>query len=143
MLAHFTISGIAPDIHKSNPYALARWRHAVEIHDKIINPMIYDCSVYHHTPFQNYKEWGDWVVLEYVSKDKSTAIASFFRLQGESRVVFPFVSKGLSAGKRYEVTFDNTGETAVIDGVSLISSGLNVRVPGKMMSELLILKECK
>ena len=140
MMGHFCASGVFPYVKKSNEAGLKRWQHATALYKEKIRPIIGECSVYHHTPEQNQIEFGEWVVLEYVSKDKNNAVAAIFRLPGAKEGTYRFVARGLSAAKDYRVTFDNSGEGVVIPGYILSGEGLPVRVDAAMASELLVLE---
>ena len=42
-----------------------------------------------HTPIQDYQRQGDWVVLEYASRNGATAVAGIFRLAGSESGTYP------------------------------------------------------
>jgi hypothetical protein len=46
--------------------------------------------------------------------------------------------RGLDVSKRYKVTFDNLGQTSIVDGFILMEQGIVVRLPGALTSELLL-----
>jgi hypothetical protein len=47
----------------------------------------------------------------------------------------------LDRGKTYRVTFDSTGETAMMNGIELVRNGMPVRLESVMSSELLLFEE--
>jgi len=46
--------------------------------------------------------------------------------------------RGLDAGRRYRVTWDNCGLACEMDGFTLMHQGVTVRLEGALTSELLI-----
>ncbi len=42
--------------------------------------------------------------------------------------------------RRYRVTFDNAGQSSVVDGFLLMEQGIKVRLEGALTPELLILE---
>ena len=49
-----------------------------------------------------------------------------------------FRPRGLDPGKAYRVTFDSTGETAVVGGWELVRDGVPVHLESVLSSELLL-----
>ncbi len=141
MLGHFTASGVFPVVEKSNQYGLERWKHGIDLYKKEIRPMLSSCRVYHHTPLQDYTEKGEWVVMEYASKERSKAVVGLFRLAGSGSDTFHFRAKGLDLSKDYALDFDNTDEQVKISGFQLCTSGIDIRIPGTLMSEILIIRQ--
>ena len=137
---HFTVSGIFPTMAERHEVARERWRHTIRLFKDFARPILSTCRVFHHTPIQRQTEPGEWCVLEYAAADASRAYAGVFRLPGAQGDTFDFVPKGLSASRRYEVTFDNTGQSREMEGGDLLDTGLRVRVPGGFQSELLLLE---
>ena len=48
--------------------------------------------------------------------------------------------RGLDAGRRYRVTFDNAGQSCQVDGFALMQQGVVVRLEGALTSELLLME---
>jgi len=46
--------------------------------------------------------------------------------------------RGLDVSRRYRATFDNSGETCEVDGLTLMKQGITVRLEGGLASELLL-----
>lgn len=44
--------------------------------------------------------------------------------------------RGLDAGQRYRVTWDNSCQTSEVDGFTLMNEGVTVRLEGPLTSEL-------
>ena len=80
--------------------------------------------------------------MERSAENGEAGILGVFRLAGlpqdESVTVYP---RGLDAGARYEVTFDNTGYMFTKDGFSLQNAGIRVHLPSALHSELILYKK--
>jgi len=138
--SHMCLSGIFPSCEHINENGLNDWKHTVDLYKNEMRSILDNCMVYHHTPLQDYTRMGEWVVLEYSASDKTKSIAGFFRLSEYSEDVFNFIPRGLDLDKSYDVYFDNNGKTARFSGLELCQKGISVRLPGMMMSELMIMK---
>ena len=129
-----------PALEKANEAALEHWRHIIDLYKTEVRPRLSSFRAYHHTPIQDYKRSGEWVVLEYADENAEFVIAGIFRL-GKSRAdSYPFKSRGVSLAKTYSVWHDNHQESAVVSGRALCQEGLCIRVPGGMQSELLVMR---
>ena len=122
-------SGTLPATRRSTP-ATCR---ACEASDKVADG--------NHTPVQDYRRSGEWVVLEYVSSDRGTAVVGFFRLADSPSGTYTFISRGLDASREYLVCFDNSGQTVKVSGLQLCTSGLAVQAGAPLTSELLVIRE--
>jgi len=137
MLGHFTASGVFPNVERANAPSLERWRHGIALYKEVIRPLLPTCRVFHHTPEQDFRRAGAWVVLEYAGEE--AAVAGFFRLADSPGDLFPFHPRGLDPSRDYRVTFDNSGKTTRFSGAQLCTTGLPVSLPGIFTSELLII----
>ena len=108
------------------------------LYKSFVRPMLSTCRVFHHTPVQRHMEPGTWCVLEYAAPDASRAYAGIFRLAGGEDDAYQFQPRGLDVSRRYRVVLDNTGRQYEADGHGLVDSGVRVRVPGPLQSELLL-----
>ena len=106
-----------------------------------VRPLLPGCRVYHHTPEQDVRRAGAWVVLEYVGADLAAATVGVFRLADSPVKEYRFVSRGLDMSRRYRVTFDSAGRSAVFSGAQLCTDGLPLRVAAPLMSELLVIQQ--
>jgi hypothetical protein len=79
-----------------------------------------------------------WGVLELASEDRTRAICGVFQLAAPSQPEYLLKLRGLDVSKRYRMTFDNSGQAAIVDGITLMTQGLTVRLEGALTSELLI-----
>jgi len=141
LFGQFCIAGVGPTPDTLNIASFERWRHAVELYKSSIRPWLANCRVYHHTPCQDYARAGDWVGLEYTSADAAAGLFGLFRLGESETDTFTFIARGLDIAKTYDVWFDNAARRVTVPGLQLCTTGLPLRLPGKMMSELLVIKE--
>jgi alpha-galactosidase len=140
MFGHFTLSGIYPAPGEGNPQHVARIRHAVTLYKTFIRPFLDTCRVYHHTPVILGREPQGWAVLEYVAEDRSRGMAGVFRLAGPGESTYALCFRGLDAGRRYEVTLDNTGQRYECPGSALLNEGLRIRLDRALTSELVLVR---
>jgi len=49
------------------------------------------------------------------------------------------VCADLIVSRRYRVTFDNSGQSSVVDGFLLMEQGITLRLEGALTSELLVI----
>jgi alpha-galactosidase len=134
-LAWFHLKGASP-----NPTQLARIRHMVEIYKSFVRPMHRTSRVYHHTPVAEGYDPHGWGVLELASRDRTRAMAGLFRLSDPAEPTYVLRLRGIDAGKSYQVTFDNSGDTCILDGYTLSRVGIAVRLESALTSELLLVE---
>jgi len=135
-----TLSGTHPPGAAANPRQFAHVRHAIEVHKRLLRPMLPTARMYHHTPELPGLEPAGWCVWELVSEDARQAAVALFRLAGPGEDEYLLRCRGLDPGATYEVTFDNTGRTARLTGAGLMHDGLTIRLARPMTSELLLLR---
>ena len=82
-----------------------------------------------------------WGVLELASADRTRAVCGLFQLGNPTQPEYRLRLRGLDAGRRYRVTWDNSGQTAEADGFTLMNQGITVRLEGALTSELLLITE--
>jgi hypothetical protein len=64
-----------------------------------------------------------------------------FRLSDPAAPEYTVRLRGVAAGRRYRVRFDNSGDEALLDGHALASAGLTIRLEAPLTSELLLVQE--
>jgi hypothetical protein len=79
-----------------------------------------------------------WGVLELASADRTRGIAGIFQLSDPRKPDYLLRLRGLDVGRRYRVTWDNTGQACEVDGFTLMKQGITVSLPGALTSELLL-----
>ncbi len=121
-----------------NPVQIARVRHMVDLYKGFVRPFISTGRIYHHTPTFDGPEPQGWGVLELASRDRRKAIAGLFQLSAPREPEYVLRLRGLDAGLRYRVTWDNTGQACEVDGFVLMKQGIVVRLEGALTSELLL-----
>jgi alpha-galactosidase len=121
-----------------NPVQVARVRHMVDLYKSFVRPYLRRGRIYHHTPVFDGPEAQGWGVLELASQDRRRAMAGVFQLSSPQEAEYTLRLRGLDAGLRYRVTFDNENHTAEVDGFTLMKQGLVVRVEAPLTSELLL-----
>jgi Alpha-galactosidase len=141
MISRPIYRGIAPSLAELTPYLKEKIIRNNQLYKNFFRPLMENCLVYHHTPFQPVHKSAPLTVLEYISptKDKGM-IAVFTQSPGDYNDII-IKSRGVSREKTYKVTFDNSGESIIISGNELISSGLCVAVGCYMSSELVMISE--
>lgn len=133
-----TMSIFAPIGAEFNPLQMDRVTHFVSLYKDFVRPFQSASRIYHHTPEFYGPEPQGWGVLELASEDRQRGIAGLFQLSAPIKTEYLFLARGLDIGKRYRVTFDNTGQSCEVDGFTLMKQGLSIRLEGALTSELLI-----
>ena len=119
----------------------ARLKHWLALYKDFVRPFQATGRIYHHTPVAAGPEPQGWGVLELASEDRTRAICGLFQLGNPEQTEYLLRLRGLDAGRRYRITFDNRGQTCEIDGFTLMNHGITVRLEGALTSELLICQE--
>jgi alpha-galactosidase len=141
-----TIGFLAPFDKPMSPTLLARVKHMVDLYKGFVRPFMSTGRIYHHTPAPSTSsgqafdgpEPKGWGVLELASADRTRGIAGVFQLSDPREPDYLLRLRGLNAGWRYRVTWDNTGQACEVDGFTLMKQGITVRLEGALTSELLL-----
>jgi alpha-galactosidase len=123
-----------------NPIFMQRIKHWVDLYKNFVRPFIDTSRIYHHTPEVSGLDPQGWGVLELASEDRSRAICGLFQLSAPTHPEYELRLRGLDVSRRYRVTFDNSGQSTVVDGFVLMEQGITVRLSGALTSELLVLE---
>ena len=134
--------GIAPSVEELTPYLKDKLVRYNRLYKNFFKPLLKDCLVYHHTPFQPIMKSTPVSVLEYASPGRDKGMLIVFT-QSEPCENMNIKLRGLSREKNYQVTFDNSGEVVTMTGIELMSDGIYVSVGLNMSSELVMLEEVK
>jgi hypothetical protein len=121
-----------------NPVLMRRLKHWIGLYKDFVRPYIETSRIYHHTPEVNGRDPQGWGVLELASADRKRSICGLFQLSAPTQPVYRLFPRGLDLSRRYRVTLDNLGETAVLDGFALVESGFPVRLETALTSELIV-----
>ena len=134
------VSGIADAADRINPETLKAWHKALKLYKTELRDMLNSCKIYHHTPLERYMERGQYLTLELASAERDKSFTGIFRLEGAENDSCRFISRGISITGSYSVYFDNTEETIELNGYQLLNEGITVRLPGKLTSEIIVIK---
>lgn len=121
-----------------NPLALERLKHWIGLYKNFVRPYLHGGRIYHHTPEVTGADPQGWGVLEMASRDRTRGMCGLFQLSAPTEPEYLLRLRGLDVGRRYRVTWDNTGQTSEVDGFLLIKHGITVRLEGALTSELLL-----
>ncbi|MHB0857220.1 MAG: glycoside hydrolase family 36 protein, partial [Anaerolineae bacterium] len=124
----------------ANPRNLERVKHVIALHKDFVRPFQTTGRMYHHTPEVKGYDPSGWGVLELASRDRTKAVAGLFRLSDPAEPEYVFRFRGIDIGRRYRVTFDNTGDVTELDGYTLVKVGMPVRLEAALTSELLLVE---
>ncbi len=138
MLTHMSLNVIAPATAQINSEQMDFVRRSVGLYKDFIRPILPNSNIYHHTP-EAMKE--GFCVLEIALPDSSKGVLGIFVLSDKKDKNIRIAPKGINAGKRYEITLDNSGASFIMSGSDIMNNGLNVSVPSVLSSELVIYKE--
>ena len=133
-----TVGAFAPLGSPFSPVQIAHVRRMVDLYKSFVRPFMSTGRIYHHTPSFDGPEPQGWGVLELATQDRSKGIAGLFQLSAPREKEYLLRLRGLDVGRRYRVTWDNSGQTCEVDGFTLMQQGLTVRLEGALTSELLI-----
>jgi alpha-galactosidase len=131
---------VAPSLDALSPEVLDRYLHYAEIYKEFIRPLLPDCRIYHHSPISSRGgvSSSGWFAMEYASPDRSRGWATIVRMGQCEPDLYLFRPRGLARGGRYRVTFDSSGDSVAVDGISLVRDGIPVRLETVGSSELLL-----
>jgi alpha-galactosidase len=120
-----------------NPIFTQRAKHWVGLYKNFVRPFINTSRIYHHTPEMRGHDPHGWGVLELTSRDRARAICGLFQLSAPTDPDYVLHPRGLDVSRRYKVTFDNLGQSTIIDGYTLTQQGVRVQLATALTSELL------
>jgi alpha-galactosidase len=123
-----------------NPVFMRRIKRWVDLYKNFVRPFIDTSRIYHHTPEVAGTDPHGWGVLELASEDRARAICALFQLCAPIQPEYELRLRGLDVARRYRVTFDNSGQSSLVDGFTLMEQGITVRLEGALTSELLVLE---
>ena len=134
--------GIAPSVEALSPHLKEKLVEYNRLYRSFFVPLMKDCLVYHHTPFQPVQQAAPATVFEYASPEKDRGMVMAFS-QAEPCGGLNIRLRGVSREKSYEVRFSNSGEKVVLGGYELATSGIRMDILPGMSSELVIYSESK
>jgi alpha-galactosidase len=140
LFGHPILRGIAPTPDQIGEPRRTRIAHALTLYKDFIRPILPDARVFHHTPILRFDEAEPWCVLEYAAPDGLRAVVGIFRFTEQNAGFYRFRPRGLRAGNRYQVRWDNTGDGAELSGFELQRDGIEIRLESPLTSELLLIE---
>ena len=140
VFGHMTVTGLHPLGVRPNPVHVGRFKHYVALYKNFVRPFLRSSRIYHHTPEVPGREPTGWLVLELAAADRGRAMVGAFRMNGAAEELHTIRLQGVSHERRYRVTYENSGQVAVLDGHTLMEQGLAVRLNRPLTSELLLLE---
>ncbi len=131
---------VGPDLESLSPYHLEKYRHYSRLYKEFIRPILPTSRVYHHAPVsaRGGVASSGFFAMEFADPDRSRGWATLIRIGPSDSDTYLFKPRGLDRGRTYEVTFDGSGETVVLDGMSLVRDGIPLRLETLAASELLL-----
>jgi alpha-galactosidase len=135
-----TIGFLYPVGAQPNPLLMERTKHFVNLYKNFVRPFMNKGRIYHHTPEVPGLDPHGWGVIELDSSDRTKGICGLFQLSAPTEPEYHLKLRGLDVSRRYKVTFDNTGQTTQIDGLTLMKEGVTVCLEGALTSELLLIE---
>lgn len=133
-----TVSVFHPYGVEGNPEQLGHVRRSFDIYKNFIRTFMSTGRIYHHTPQLDGFEPKGWGVLELASKDRDRGVAGLFLLSNPQEREYVLRLRGLDRSRTYKVTWDNSAQTAEINGYVLMHQGLTIRLEGALTSELIL-----
>lgn len=132
--------GIAPTLAHVTPELRERIEHTLDLFRKVIRPLLPDCLMYHHTPFQPLFEHRTFNVVEYATRDGRMAVIAVFRMSATGEDGYVLRPRGLDAGLDYAVMQGNKGQTSSRSGQDLADVGIQIHLERALSSELVVFR---
>ena len=140
MFGHVSLNVAGPREAKMNDEVFAFLAREVQLYKDFIRPYICDSLIFHHTESTDALKRGGMAALELAAKDASRDAVGVFSAADPRISEMTVYPRGLDAGGTYTVTMDNSGSRYEASGAALIRSGIRVRIPSGMASELILLE---
>lgn len=143
MLGHISMNVFSGADYEYNDEQIEFIRRSISLYKTEIRPWLPKCKIYHHTPEYDGFLNGEPIILEETSEDKKSGVIVILTPQnfkGDRITIYP---RGLSLQTKYQVLFDNSGDKVILTGYEIMQSGIVVRIPSSLDSELILFKETK
>jgi len=138
LLCRPILRGIAPGMDRLSPYLQENLGRHIGLFKRFTRPLMENCLVYHHTPFQPVLTPAERTVLEYASADKSRGLIAAFRSSAGDDGTVTVFPRGIDRGAVYTIVFDNSGESAEAAGFDLANNGIRISLAQAQCSELVL-----
>ena len=129
-------------VHELAPQVRERFLHYAGLYKSFIRPLLPTCKVYHHAPVNadGGVESGAWFAMGFTSPAQDKGWATVIHLE-RTPGTYHLKPRGLDPGRRYTVTWDNSGKTETLDGSALMRDGLKIHTQRDRCSELLLFEQ--
>ena len=113
---------------------------AVETYKTKIRPLVRSADLYHVLPRPDGKVWDG---IEYFDPASQKGVLFVFKPNNPNDTQ-TLKLKGLDAARTYHITFED-GSSPAVDktGAALLDEGIDVTLPGKFVSELVLFEAVK
>ncbi len=110
----------------------------IQLYKTRLRPLIRDANLYHISDRPDGVRWDG---MEYFDPQTRRGVVYAFRGTVESETEHKFILRGLQAGARYRLRFnDHTSEEEVVEGAVLMNDGLKVRLLTPNSSEIIFIE---
>jgi hypothetical protein len=111
----------------------------IQLYKTRLRPLIRDANLYHISERPDGVRWDG---MEYFDPQTRRGVVYAFRSTVESEAQHKFILRGLQAGARYRLRFnDHTAEDEVVEGAALMNDGLKVQLLTVNSSEIIFIEE--
>lgn len=141
MLSHMSLNCFGPKDCQMNDEVFGFVKRSTDLYKSFIRPILPKCRIYHHNQDTREILKNGICAIEEALPDGSRGVIGVFTVNGKPDGGAVIRPKGVRPGKRYAVTFDNTGDRAVVPGIEMLRDGLFVRIPSALSSELIVYSE--
>jgi alpha-galactosidase len=124
-----------------NPEQHADAMEELRVYKSELRPLIREADIYHISERPDGVRWDG---MEYFDSKEGRGVVFAFRCSIGSEMVHSFLLKGLQAGSRYKLRFqDHTSGDQVMKGSALMNAGVQVHLPTPNTSELIFVQELR
>jgi Glycosyl hydrolase family 36 C-terminal domain len=124
-----------------NPERHADAMEELRVYKSELRPLIREADIYHISERPDGVRWDG---MEYFDSKEGRGVVFAFRSSIGSEMVHSFLLKGLQAGSRYKLRFqDHTSADQVMKGSALMNAGVQVHLPTPNTSELIFVQELR
>ncbi|MCL2663978.1 MAG: GH36 C-terminal domain-containing protein [Defluviitaleaceae bacterium] len=119
------------------PLTVPIYKKNMQIYKEHLRPLIREGHIYHILPRPN---GNDWDGIQYYIPAKDACAVMLFKPSAERGDSVRLKLRGLRPETNYRISFsDNPGQNLIMRGDELIHSGLEVFLPGKLVSEIILI----
>ncbi|NLZ36861.1 MAG: alpha-galactosidase [Clostridiales bacterium] len=138
------LRGIAPSEKQLTSYLKDTIKDKLELYKSFIRPMLENCLMWHHTPFQPVMrpgKPGEETIFEFASTDGLRGMLAVFENSDvppeKPTVIYPHF---IRPNRSYSVTYDSTGDRLRLTGQEIMQNGILCRIESGFGSELILIR---